>query len=144
MRVYLDNCCYNRPFDDQSQLKVRLETEAKLHIQKMMRLGIVEYVWSDMLANEVEESKFWERRERIEPWVANAVEYVVTTPQIERNSLAFTAIGVKSSDAIHLASAAFARCDWFLTVDRGILKKVGHVGGMRVANPLTYVQETMQ
>ena len=29
MRVYLDNCCYNRPFDEQTQLKVRLETEAK-------------------------------------------------------------------------------------------------------------------
>ena len=24
MRVYLDNCCYSRPFDDQSQLRVRL------------------------------------------------------------------------------------------------------------------------
>ena len=24
MRVYLDNCCYNRPFDDQAQLKVRV------------------------------------------------------------------------------------------------------------------------
>jgi len=38
MRIYLDNCCYNRPFDDQNQLSVRLETEAKLAIQYMMRL----------------------------------------------------------------------------------------------------------
>ena len=53
MRVYLDNCCYNRPFDDQTQLKVRLETEAKLFVQQLMRAGAVEYVWSDMLANEV-------------------------------------------------------------------------------------------
>jgi len=30
MWIYLDNCCYNRPFDDQSQLRVRLEAEAKL------------------------------------------------------------------------------------------------------------------
>lgn len=44
MRVYLDNCCYNRPFDDQSQLKVRLETEAKLFVQQPMRTGAVEYV----------------------------------------------------------------------------------------------------
>lgn len=34
MRVYLDNCCYNRPFDDQRQVRVRLETEAKLRIQR--------------------------------------------------------------------------------------------------------------
>lgn len=39
MRVYLDNCCYNRPFDDQTQLKVRLETEAKLFVQGLMRTG---------------------------------------------------------------------------------------------------------
>ena len=35
MRVYLDNCCYNRPFDEQDQLSVRLETEAKLYIQRL-------------------------------------------------------------------------------------------------------------
>lgn len=27
MRVYLDNCCYNRPYDDQSQMRIHLETE---------------------------------------------------------------------------------------------------------------------
>ena len=43
MRVYLDNCCYNRPFDRQVQLVVRLETEAKLRIQSMMRSGEIEY-----------------------------------------------------------------------------------------------------
>ena len=68
MRVYLDNCCYNRPFDDQSQLKVRLETEAKLFVQQLMRTGAVEYVWSARLADEVEESKYWERRMRIVHW----------------------------------------------------------------------------
>ena len=84
MRVYLDNCCYNRPFDDQSQLKVRLETEAKLFVQQLMRTGAVEYVWSDMLANEVEESKFWERKMRIVPWAVGAHAYVITTPEIEQ------------------------------------------------------------
>ena len=51
MRVYLDNCCYNRPFDEQAQLRVRLETEAKMEVQSQMRLGILEYVWSEMLTN---------------------------------------------------------------------------------------------
>ena len=37
MRVYFDNCCYNRPFDEQTQLKVRLETEAKMEIQTLNR-----------------------------------------------------------------------------------------------------------
>ena len=33
MRVYLDNCMFNRPFDDQGQIRIRLESEAKLYIQ---------------------------------------------------------------------------------------------------------------
>ena len=30
MRVYLDNCCYNRPFDDQNQLKIAIESAANI------------------------------------------------------------------------------------------------------------------
>ena len=37
MRVYLDNCCYNRPYDPQEELAVVLETFAKLQIQALMR-----------------------------------------------------------------------------------------------------------
>ncbi len=37
MRVYLDNCSYNRPYDDQTQIRIHLETEAKLHIQEMIK-----------------------------------------------------------------------------------------------------------
>lgn len=37
MRVYLDMCCYNRPYDDQSQLKVAMEAESKLHIQTLIK-----------------------------------------------------------------------------------------------------------
>ena len=45
MCVYLDNCCYNRPFDEQTQLRVRLETEAKLRVQAVMRVANpLEYV----------------------------------------------------------------------------------------------------
>ena len=141
MRVYLDNCCYNRPFDEQAQLRVRLETEAKLEIQRQMRLGLLEYVWSDMLANEVEESKFWERKEKIFSWMSGACVYVPATFEIETRAEDFVALGIKASDAIHLASAESADCDWFFTVDDGILKKIDRIGKMRVANPLAYIQE---
>lgn len=39
MRVYLDMCCYNRPYDDQSQLKVAMEAQSKLHIQNLISEG---------------------------------------------------------------------------------------------------------
>ena len=49
MRLYLDNCTFNRPFDDQNQLKIKLETEAKLFIQQGFIMGIYDLVWSYIL-----------------------------------------------------------------------------------------------
>ena len=49
MRVYLDNCCFNRPFDDQTALTIRLETEAKLHIQDAVHAGRFALGWSYVL-----------------------------------------------------------------------------------------------
>ena len=48
-RIYLDNCCFNRSYDDQSQPRVRIETQAKLFIQKMVFECKVELVWSYVL-----------------------------------------------------------------------------------------------
>ena len=37
LRIYLDNCCYNRPYDDQSQIRISLEAQAKIFIQNAVR-----------------------------------------------------------------------------------------------------------
>ena len=103
MRIYLDNCCYNRPFDDQRNLATALES----------------------FANVV--------------WMGGAAEYVETTDEIIERAKDFEAMGVKKMDALHLASAEAASCDWFSTTDKGILRKVRDVGGMRVANPVEFI-----
>ena len=46
VRVYLDNCCFNRPFDDQRQVRIRLEAEAKLYIQEQIRGSTLELAGS--------------------------------------------------------------------------------------------------
>jgi hypothetical protein len=37
--IYLDICCFNRPFDQQEQTLVRLQTEAKLAVQRGVRVA---------------------------------------------------------------------------------------------------------
>jgi hypothetical protein len=63
IRVYLDNCCFNRPFDDQGQVRVRLETEAKLEIQRRIKDKKLELAWSYMLDYENQANPFEERRD---------------------------------------------------------------------------------
>jgi len=68
MKVYLDNCCFNRPYDDQSRLRIRLESEAKLRIQEEIRNGVYKLVWSYILDYENSKNPFRERKEQIAKW----------------------------------------------------------------------------
>ena len=47
-KLYLDNCAFNRPFDDKEQLSVEMEAAAKLHIQDEIRDGKYDLIWSYM------------------------------------------------------------------------------------------------
>ena len=139
MRIYLDNCCYNRPFDNQDDLRIRLETVAKLAVQLMMATGVVEYVWSDILTHEVLQNPIRRRRRLIFSWRNGAVEDVVSDENVLRRGKSFQSLGIKPKDALHLASAVESGCDWFLTTDRGILKKVSVADGMKIANPVDFI-----
>ncbi len=46
LRIYLDNCCFNRPFDNQNDMKIKIETEAKLSIQEIIKKDEIDVVWS--------------------------------------------------------------------------------------------------
>ena len=139
MRVYLDNCCYNRPFDDQGDVCVHLETVAKLAVQLMMAVGVVEYAWSDILTHEVSQNPVMERRKLILSWKNGAVVDVVSDREVLEKGRTFQSMGIKPKDALHLASALKAGCDWLLTTDKGILKKVEEIEGMKVANPIDFI-----
>ena len=141
MRVYLDNCCYNRPFDPQEQLRVAIETEAKMRVQDLMRTGQIEYAWSAVLDYEVGKSRFQDRVDMIWPWGDKATVFVPMYSEIVSRGAEIQQLGVKKIDALHLASAEYAECDWFLTTDKGILKKVRDLGSMKVANPVDFVME---
>ena len=66
--VYLDNCCFNRPFDNQLHPVVQLETQAKLLIQSEAIQGKVNLVWSFMLTHENSDNPYDDRREQIALW----------------------------------------------------------------------------
>jgi hypothetical protein len=52
-RIYLDNCCLNRPYDDQTILRNYLEAEAKIYIQLEIVNEILELAWSYMIDYEI-------------------------------------------------------------------------------------------
>jgi hypothetical protein len=141
MRLYLDNCCFNRPFDDQGMLSIRMETEAKLHIQAGIRAGDYALGWSYILDYENAANPLIERRNEIQKWKALADAVAIESPEILTMMRNIIAIGCKPLDALHLACAMTLVCDCFLTVDKGVLKKTGYIESIRILNPIDFVIE---
>lgn len=121
----MGNCCYNRPYDDQTQIRIYLETEAKLHIQDIIRNGELELVTSYMLEYENGKNRFSHKRQAISDYMSTNESYYVG---IERNEEAkkiaegIMATGVKGIDALHIACAILAGSDYFITTNDRLLK----------------------
>lgn len=142
MRVYLDNCCYNRPYDDQTQLRISLEAQAKLHIQDMIKSNQLELASSYTLAYENSRNPYEIKRRTIELFLEdNAVVYVDESYADEVGKLAVEvmATGVKSADAHHAASAIIAKCDYLLTTDDRLLKYKSE--RIKIVDPIEFIKQ---
>ena len=144
--IYLDVCCLNRPFDDQSQNRVRLETEAILSILEMTRAEKLKLVGSDVIDDELAQMPDAERREKVEQLFDPATKHIAFTAAIERRANEFHKWNISPLDALHLASAEVAHADYFLTTDDYLLRRARlHAGELKVKveNPAKWlIQET--
>ena len=139
VKVYLDNCCYNRPFDDQTQLRVSLETQAKLYVQLLIANEKLDLVWSYISEYENNNNPFETRRFSIRRFSQKAKHYVVESREILSKSNEIIKSGIKPTDALHVASAIMGNADFFLTVDDQILKY--KTDEIRIINPIMFVMQ---
>ena len=137
--VYLDNCCFNRPFDDQNHLSIYLETQAKLAIQKLVKDQEVTLFWSFILDYENQANPDEVIKNEIFLWRMYAADIVVSNNQIIENAKGVVQFGLGKKDALHLASALEAKCDYFITVDKAILRKTKQLDNIVVCNPIEFI-----
>jgi predicted nucleic acid-binding protein len=125
MKIYFDNCSYSRPFDNQQQMRIFLETQAKLHIQKLIINGSLQLAVSYVSRYENGNSPYTRNRTAIERFFENAATVVDIdrAAAVESRANEIMKCGVKAKDALHIACAVEADCDFFITTDDGILKK---------------------
>jgi len=139
MRIYLDNCCFNRHFDDQSQIRIYIESQAKLFVQEKIRLTEIELVWSYILDYENSFNPFQERQIVIKNWKNKAILDISENEQIITIAKVLLSKGIKSKDALHIACAIEGNCDYFLTTDDIVLKKLKDFDQIVVINPVNFV-----
>jgi predicted nucleic acid-binding protein len=135
MKIYLDMCCFNRPYDDQGQARIRLETEAKLMLQQRIRDRSCELVWSSVLDFECSRNPFEEHRLAILEWRTLASEIVIADPGIVAKATEMAGQGIGSYDALHLACALAAGAELLVTTDDQMIRKTRDVPGVSVLLP---------
>jgi predicted nucleic acid-binding protein len=142
--VYLDVCCLNRPFDDQTQDRIRLEAEAVLIILAHVHAGDWHWTGSEALTYEIEQTPDLERRRRV-GLLLTALTNVVRVEQSETGRAAqLEAHGFHPLDALHIACAESGGADVLLTTDDRLFRLAGRLATqlqIRVANPLTWLRE---
>jgi len=122
MKIYLDNCCFNRPYDDQTHIKVEVETKAKLYIQSLVADGTLDLVWSYVLDYENSKNNHPQKTMAIQKWQELSVLDIDESSEIVSTSKEIQATGVKPIDSLHVACAIHSGTDCFLTVDKRLLK----------------------
>ena len=140
MRIYLDNCCYNRPYDDQTNLRISLETQAKLKVQEEIKAGKHELVTSYMLRYEYSKNLYEMRRNQIMDFIKNNTFAYVTDKNREEYDKKASEImkqGVHYKDAIHIACAIAAKCDYLLTTDDRMLRFKSDE--IKVVSPIDFI-----
>jgi predicted nucleic acid-binding protein len=141
LRIYLDNCCYGRPFDDLSQEGVKNEAAAKMYIQSLIKYKSVELFSSFMLSYEISENPSEKNREHIFDFVNEYASFHVSEKkkgEVLTVSEEIMKTGIKYKDAVHLACSIVAGCDYFITTDKRVLNY--RTDRIKVVNPMDFVK----
>jgi predicted nucleic acid-binding protein len=120
MKIYLDVCCINRPFDDQTEEIIRMESEAVLAILKRCLLEWT-LIGSEAIDYEISRIPDAERRSKVEQIASISREKTIVDESIVSRAREIEMQGLKPMDALHLACAERS-ADVMLTTDDEILR----------------------
>lgn len=141
LKIYLDNCCYNRPFDTARNIEMDMEIVSKLAIQRMVIDGKINLVWSYALTYENSKNPKRINRENIILWRKIAKEIVVENDEIISSAEKYQSLGIKQLDALHIACSVYSKCDAFITTDKGLLNK--EIADIKIYNPIDFIREVV-
>ncbi len=145
MTIYLDNCCYNRPFDDQMQERIHLESEAILTVLKMGQMKKVIIVGSEILELEINRMIDENKKRKVLDLYKVADMQIFYTDKIRKRSADIMSVSkIRTFDSLHIAAAEEANADVLLTTDDKFEKMAEKLDlKTRVVNPLRFVWEVI-
>ncbi|MHB1420656.1 MAG: PIN domain-containing protein [Bacillota bacterium] len=146
MRIYLDACCLNRPFDDQTQDRIRLEAEAILSILNRCHRSEWHLVGSEALEYEIFKIPDEERRQKVLILAGLVRSRVSFDEKVAQRGYMLQAIGFTALDALHVSCAEKAGAEVMLTTDDKLVRCAVKAEGLikiRITNPINWLMEVL-
>jgi predicted nucleic acid-binding protein len=144
-KIYLDCCCFCRPFDDLSQQKVNFEREAVLSIINSCEEGLWDVFRSDALEDEISRITDTVKQQKVLKLYSSAkLNVEINDEIIDRSSKLIKMFNLGAFDAVHLASAEYGKADILLTTDRKFYNRVIKSNTkIKIANPALWITEVL-
>ena len=146
MKLYLDNCCYNRPYDDQTQERIHLEGEAVLAIINKYKQNDNEIIGSPALDIEIEQIRNIEKQEKVKIFYEQTMNRKIryNSDILKRVKELSEQSNIRTLDRFHLSFAEYAEVDVLLTTDDKFEKACSKLNlHTKVMNPLNFLLEVM-
>ena len=143
LRVYLDMCCLKRPFDAPTNERVRLETEAVLVIMSAP-VDAISFVHALAQDLENDQNPVVARASRVRRWLQGIPLEDLVDHDLEDRTSQLVELGLRSFDALHVASSELASADVVVTCDDRFLavgRRSSEQLRVRVIDPITLAQE---
>jgi len=138
MKIYLDTSVYNRPFDDQTQPRIWLETLAFALILQMIETENIQLITSSVLKYENSRNPFELRKNWVNRCSRLASSYYKVNKDIRLRGERLEQQGLKAIDALHVACAEAAGSEYFLTCDDRLIRHYQD-DKLKVMNPVDFV-----
>ena len=142
----MDNCCYFRLADDQTQYRIAIEAQAVNAIIKLCEMGQVSIIGSDMLDFEMSLTKDDIKRNKMQGIYDGIVsERLKKTDRIKERAKNLLTLGFREQDATHIAFAESGNVDVYLTTDDKLLKCAeSNDMTIEVKNPVNWIMEVLR
>ncbi|MEQ8192579.1 MAG: PIN domain-containing protein [Candidatus Eremiobacterota bacterium] len=147
IKIYLDTCCLNRPFDVQTHDKIRLEAEAIILILYHLESFDWEWISSDVIDYEINQTTDLQKRFRLNLISKYAHKVISLEKEILEIAKKLETNGFQAYDALHIACAEQGGCQVFLTTDEKLVKlgnRFSRELGFKVCNPLDWLKEVIK
>ena len=139
-KIYLDVCTLCRPFDNQSLMRIRLETDAYYLILKSIQDGNYEMIVSPVHFKEVEAIEdSYERMDLIVLLNRFGKKPSRQLNKVRKRAENLYSLNFGIADAAHVAFAEIS-AEYFITCDDKLLKKIGQLkdSNLEAINPVDF------